>query len=315
MTKMSTYQNGFADGVVIRGVPITQMHPGLVFYVGNNPTKLVGELGESDNNNGSFFKPFATITKAISMCAANRGDIIIVRAGHNESISTSGGITMNVAGVAIIGQGRGSSRPTITVTATAGSFVISAANCLVSNLLMIGGIDAIGAIFAITGADCILSNIEYRDTAATQCSLFLDTSAAADRLKILNLVYRGDTAAGTTAAISLNGVDDAEITIDEMDGNFSTGGIRLVSAACTNLYVHDVGRYRNRNSGDIFIIDSVTGSTGQIGPNINIRLADDAANITECCTGATMVYMQPINVVNAAGESSMQINITASTDA
>lgn len=315
MTKMSTYQNGFADGVVIRGVPITQMHPGMVFYVGNNPVKLVGEIGESDSNNGSFYKPFTTINKAISMCAANRGDIIIVRAGHNETISTAAGITMNVAGVALIGQGRGSMRPTISVSgSTAASFSVTGSSCLISNILFIGVIDAITTVVRVEATDVILADIEYRDTSATQCVTFMSL-VSASRSKILNLVYRGDTATGTVRAIGITGGSDIEITVDYMDGNFSTGAIVCSTEACSNIYIHDVGYFRTRNSADIFFVDTITGSTGQIGPNLNLRLQDNAANITEACTGATMVYMQPINVVNAAGESSMQINITASTDA
>lgn len=314
---MSTYQNGFADGVVIRGVPLTQMHPGLVFYVGNNPTKLVGELDASNNNNGTFFKPFATIQYAISRCAASRGDIIIVRAGYTETVSTAAGLSVNVAGVAIVGQGRGSSRPTITVAgATTATINISAANCLLSNLLVIGGIDAISVVIQTsTGAtDLILADIEYRDAPAMQClrGLYI---VNATRVKILNLVYRGDTAAGTTSAIALQNCANAEITIDYMDGNFSTAGIDMIGAASSNVMIHDVLYYRTRNSADIFLADTITASTGQIGPNINLRIQDDAANITEACTGATFHYIQPINVVNAAGESSMQINITASTDA
>jgi hypothetical protein len=44
-------------------------------------------------------------------------------------------------------------------------------------------------------------------------------------------------------------------------------------------------------------------------------LQDNAANITEALVGAAMQFMQPINLVNLAGESSMQTNIAASTDA
>lgn len=311
---MSTYQNGFADGVVIRGVPITQMHPGMVFYVGNNPVKLVGEIGESDSNNGSFFKPFTTITKAISMCAANRGDIIIVRAGHNESISAANGINFNVAGVALIGQGRGSNRPTITLTATAATLAVSANNCLLSNLLIVGGVDAVVKCVHITASDCTLADIEYRDTASTQCNYAIYAQTCS-RLAISNLVYRGDAAAGTLSGIRLIAVSGAQISIDYMDGNFSEGGIATQTTACTDIVISDVRYFRTRNAADLFFNDIPTGSTGLVGPNVNIRLQDDAANITECCTGATMVYMQPINVVNAAGESSMQINITASTDA
>ena len=65
---------------------------------------------------------------------------------------------------------------------------------------------------------------------------------------------------------------------------------------------------------DVIVVDTITSSTGQIGPNISAQLKDHAANITEAFTGATFVYMQPINIVNLAGESSIFSNITASAD-
>lgn len=312
---MSTYQNGFADGVVIRGVPLIQMHPGQVYYVGNNSTQLVGEKGAADVlNNGSFFKPFNTIAYAISRCAAGRGDIIIVRAGHNETISAAAGIAMNVTGVALIGQGRGSLRPTLNFTATASTLTMGAANCLLSNFLLTGGVDAIVSMIVVSAADCVLHNLELKDVTGQVTDGIL-TTAGADRLKILAHVHNGAVAAGTNAAIAIVGGDRIEIQIDVMDGNFAVGGIDVRTTATTNLYVHDVGRFYTRNAADIFLIDTITASTGQIGPNINLRLTDNAANITEACTGATFVYMQPINIVNLAGESSMFTNITASTDA
>jgi hypothetical protein len=62
------------------------------------------------------------------------------------------------------------------------------------------------------------------------------------------------------------------------------------------------------------IKDLITASTGTIGPDLNLILQDNAANITEAITGATFQLVGPIWVVNAVAEQSMQINWTASTD-
>ena len=52
-----------------------------------------------------------------------------------------------------------------------------------------------------------------------------------------------------------------------------------------------------------------------LGQQIQATMTPVAANVTEACTGATFVYMQDIEIVNLAGESSMKTNITATTDA
>lgn len=318
MGRMSSFPHGFTDGILLRNIPKHERVSGRVYWVGNSATLLQGENTAADTNlngqGGSFLKPFSTISYAISQCAAGRGDYIIVREGHTATISGAAGIALNVSGVTLIGQGRGSNRPTINFTATSSTFTMSAANCAIHNILFTGGIDAIVSMIVVSAADCVIDGCELRDVTG-QMTLGILTTAGADRLKILNHKHKGDTIAGTNSAIALVGGDNIEITLDNVDGNFTVGGIDCKTTATTNLYVHDVGRFYTRNSADIFLIDTVTGSTGQIGPNINLRLTDNAANITEACTGATFVYMQPINIVNLAGESSMQTNITASTDA
>ena len=45
MTLASNYPNGFANGVTIRGVPITITNPGAVFWVSNSTTLLQGQRG------------------------------------------------------------------------------------------------------------------------------------------------------------------------------------------------------------------------------------------------------------------------------
>jgi hypothetical protein len=302
---ISNYPAGFANGVTVRGLPLLNAYPGQVFWVHSGTG--------SDGNKGNFDRPFGTIDYAIGRCTASRGDIIMVKAGHTETISAAAGIALDVIGVAIIGTGTGALRPTINFTATTSTFAISAANCSVYNLLFTGGIDAIVSPIVISAADTSILNSEYRDVTG-QCTDCILTTAAANRLLIDGFRYDGDTAAGTNAGIAIVGGDGIVIKNLRMDGNFAVGGIDIRTTATTDIEVRDV-IFRTRNSTDIFIIDTITGSTGIIGPNLSLRIQDNAANITEACTGATFVYMQNIYVVNNAGEQAMLTNITLSTDA
>ncbi len=132
---ISSYPNGFAHGVVIRGIPLCQLHPGKVFWVNNSSVLALGGIGGSDSNNGTYRKPFRTIDYAIGRCTAGRGDIIAVMPGHAENIIAASGITSDVAGVAIVGLGAGTLRPKLSfTTAVTATHVISAANCSFYNI-------------------------------------------------------------------------------------------------------------------------------------------------------------------------------------
>lgn len=311
---MSVYPYGFADGVSIRGLPVVNTHAGRVYYVNNSSVLPLNGVGGSNSNDGSYLKPFSTIAYAVSKCTAGRGDVVMVMPGHVETVSTAAGLDLNVAGVSVVGLGNGSSRATVNLTATAAYVALSAANCSLVNVLITGGIDAVVKAVSVSAADCVISRCEVRDVTG-QMTDGVVTTAAANRLKILNHVHDGAAAAGTNAAIALVGGDRIEITVNYMVGNFAVGGIDVRTTATTNLAVHDVVVFRTVNAADIFLIDTITASTGQIGPNINIRLQDNAANITEAITGATFVVMDPVYVCNLAGEKAMLINWTASTDA
>ena len=63
------------------------------------------------------------------------------------------------------------------------------------------------------------------------------------------------------------------------------------------------------------IFSAVATTTGNVGPNIYARIADNAANVTEAFVGADMQFFQPIAIVNLDGEVGLNTNITATTDA
>ncbi len=311
---ITNYPNRFLNGLVIGGVPITQTNPGKVFFVNSTSVLADGGKSGSNGNKGTYLQPFATVAYAVTRCMSARGDIIICMPGHTETIAAAAGITFtSITGVAVIGIGKGSMRPTFNFTATASTVTMNAANTSFVNCLFTGGIDAVVSPIVVSAADCVIDTCEIRDVTGQVTDGIL-TTAGANRLRILNHTHTGDTSAGTNAAIAIVGGDRIEITGQVIDGNFAVGGIDVRTTATTNLYVHDIGRFYTRNSADIFLIDTVTASTGQIGPNINIRLTDNAANITEAITGATFVVMDPVYVCNLAGEKAMLINWTASTD-
>ncbi len=130
----SNYPNGFASGVTIRGIPLQQMHPGEVFHVNNSGVDSKGAISDSNGNDGSFLAPFSTVVYALTQCTANRGDIIVLGAGHSEDSAEAAGIAFNVAGTAIVGLGAGSMRPKLTFSETDSTITITAANMSFSNI-------------------------------------------------------------------------------------------------------------------------------------------------------------------------------------
>ena len=310
---MSNYGN-FASGVIIRGVPLIQTHPGKVFWVDNSSLGSGDQMKSgSDGNKGTYNDPFSTLDYAIGQCRANKGDIIFIKPGHAETLSATS-VAVDVAGIAIVGLGRGSNRPTFNATATASVFPISAANVLVSNILFTGGVDAIVSMITVSAADVLLNDIEIKDVTGQIVDGIL-TTADANRLVIDGFVYDGAVADGGAAAIALVGGDRIEIKNFNIDGDFSVSAIDVRTTAATRLAVNN-GRFYNRDAAvDTVIKDTVTASTGIMGPNLIISLEEHAANVTEAITGATFRVIDNVYVVNLDNEKAMLINWTATTDA
>src|SRR5882672_2768991 len=120
---MANFPQAFAQGVMLRGVPILQSNPGRVFWLGNGPAIQPGEVPASDSNRGTFYRPFSTLSGALAQCLGGNGDIILVKPGHAETISTATALNVNQSDVAIIGLGGGTSRPSWTLDTVIGSTV------------------------------------------------------------------------------------------------------------------------------------------------------------------------------------------------
>ena len=255
--------------------------------------------------------PFATLDYAVGKSSA--GDVIYVMPGHAESLGADSAVDIDVAGIRVIGLGWGAMRPTFTATAVVGDFKLAAASIVIENLLFLSGIDATTGMVEVSGADCQILGCEMRDSVGQATDLLI-TVDGADRLLIDGLKIVGAAAAGANSAIALVGADDTEIRNFSIYGNFAVGAIDLRTTLSARVNIHD-GKIWTENAADIGMVDTVTGSTGWVGPNLNIMLKDNAANITTAVTGATLQMVDPVYVCNLAGEKAMLIDWTASTDA
>jgi hypothetical protein len=96
---MSNYPGGFANGVTVRGVAIAQTHPGRVLlgveqhhWPACRPARRLG------------WQPWhlrlalCDIAGALLQCVANRGDIIFVKPGHTETVTSATGMSLEHRG-------------------------------------------------------------------------------------------------------------------------------------------------------------------------------------------------------------------------
>src|SRR3990167_7382464 len=106
-----------------------------LFLVSDSDDTTVGSgnLGaEFPVDNDGVARVYTTIQAAVNAAASNRGDVIQVLPGYDQSLT--GADSWNTAGVTILGSGRGTSRSTLRYTGIAGEVGIGASNIRVSGM-------------------------------------------------------------------------------------------------------------------------------------------------------------------------------------
>jgi hypothetical protein len=160
----SNYPGGFANGVTIRGVPISVSNPGESFWVNGSGVLAKGGVGGSDGNDGSYRRPFATLDYAIGKCTASRGDVIYLMPGHAENVASAGAITADVIGVTVIGLGAGTLQPALTFTAAAADVLISATDVSFYNVRFTANFVDVLAGIDINSNNAGFYNCKFTDT-------------------------------------------------------------------------------------------------------------------------------------------------------
>jgi hypothetical protein len=198
---------------------------GAVFYVGSAavPGGVVGvdsgEVGQRPQ------QPYATTDYAVGQCTATRGDVIYVLPGHRENISAATSLVVDVAGVQIIGLGRGVNRPYYTFTATAGSIELDAA-CRLSNVVLRASVSAVVVGVNVDADGVEIDNVEttWEDT-GDDFAIMIDVTAF-DRATIRNCkLYTEPATAGAVTGILLVDTHNTRILDNEIIGQWSNAPI------------------------------------------------------------------------------------------
>ena len=299
-TLFAKYQSGGQFNVVDQSLTT-----GNVWWVDSGSAQALNQAGSGYNPD----YPFATVNFAITQCVANNGDVIFAMPGHIEYLGPLAAVLCNVAGIKIIGLGHGFDRPTFINIAAADTVLI---NCTtwIENISFLTGIDASIALITVNAVDCVIKDCVFED-AISEATDWILTTPNASRLLVDGCNFYGASTAGTNSAIAIAGGADIEIKGCYFKGDYAVGAIDVRTAPTSRLWVHDC-KIWTIDAADIAVIDTITTSTGNIGPNLQIMLQDHAANITEACTGATFRYFDNIYVCNLVSEKGMLINKIAS---
>ena len=290
---MSNYPNGFRDGMTSRNVPRHDVHPGHVYWVGNNASLETNEKAASDaNNKGGYLEPYSSIDYAIGQCKANRGDVIYVRPNHSITITAADAIDIDVAGVDIIGLGSGSNTPIIKYNNTAATVAIDAANVHIHNIHFQSLITVVAKGLDIKdGADdFVVSNCRFTsETVGTdefEDCLYVKT---ADRGIIEDCYFDMDDQADADSAIHYFGIClGGTIRRNTILGDYTIACIESEDAAQEQLIIEDNILVNGSHSGlgTVACISLLTATSGFIHNNqlyTNVSTPITAAIAADAC--------------------------------
>lgn len=270
----SNYPNGFNNGVTIRGIPILNTYGGNVIWVSS---------GSGLRGDGTFTRPYTDLDTAVGNCTADNGDIIMVKAGHAESLTADSAVDIDVAGVSVVGLGTGEDRPTFTfTTAATADFKLAAANVTVQNLLFKAGIDALTGPIEVSADDCAIVDCEYRDDDANnyETTDVVVTTNTPLRMLIDGFRFIHDGGSGGTqnqSVIQLNGADHAIIRNCWLVADSGTGVIE--DATVSDQILIDNCMIENTETSPTVAVFLQATTTGTIR-DTNLRVASGTTYLT-----------------------------------
>ncbi len=310
----SNYPNGFPAGITLRGVPIQMTNPGAVFWVSNNNTNLLtGVNGGTDSGPGTFTQPFATLEYAIGRCKANRGDIIFVKSGHAETVSSATALNFDVAGVAVVGLGQGTTRPKFTLdTANTATIPVSAANMSIQNCQFVANFLSIAAAFTLAAAaEFTVQNCYFYDTSSILNFLnIVKSTGAANTVDGLtfndNVVKNLGVTSNNTTVLTANDIDRLTMQRNYLKWAVQNNvaiGVIVTAGVLTNLICTDNMGYRpnTTTAGGSLINVGGTTSTGIVARNLVQTLTTTSDLLFTTTVGLAAFNNYVTGVVGASG--------------
>jgi hypothetical protein len=293
---------------------------GQILWVGNR-----SGLPSGDGSNPTY--PLSTIGGAGGALAklqgsTNRGHVIFVLPGHAENVSSADYFshTSPANSFALVGLGKGTSRPSLTWTTATSTWLWDTANIQLDNfrLLMAGpsGTTAlsVAAPITVSAAGCGLRNnyVQFGIDADQLATIGITTTAAATGLTLENNRCIGATAAEVTTFLQIVGVDDLVMKDNLFQGATSAVGVGIVRFATTpSLYVTlENNTYINKKA---LSTCAVTGLAGVSGVSRNEHFAYlDTSSLTAWLTSTGLMTFHRPTVTNTAGETGTEVVGTVS---
>lgn len=321
MPQATNYPGGFSSGLTVQNLPITIPHPGKVFWVNNSTALAEGGIGGSNSNPGTYTKPFSTLDYAIGKCTAHRGDVIYVMPGYTQSMTAADDVDVDVAGVTIIGLGRGTKVPKFTYDNSAGEFVIGAVNVHIENLWFVPSVTGITKAIDVESGSTFFEIVKCRfgdaETAGTDefNATIIVAATSTDGKIIGNYINMGE--AGAVAGITITGADSRlEIRDNTILGDYSTACINSITTLqsdliiTNNLLVNGVTSGLNTEP----TIELLTGSSGVLANNYSAANVSTLAAHQVNDTAANFQNFYTEDRGSAATAAATAASITASAD-
>lgn len=277
-TKVYMQQGG--DVLVVKPGGLIRLEGTLTGITKGNLYHVDSAVGSDSNDGLSWSTAFGTIDYAIGQCTANNGDVILVAAGHAETIITASGIDLDVAGVTVQGLGQGTNRPTVTFgTSTAATIDFSAANCTLSNIRCVNNVDSLASFIEGGAGTATIEDCDFITSGGKEalCGIYVPTTYDDWAIRRCRFVQPTDPA-GTNAATGTGAIfiiDSENVLVEDCEfrGCWETAFIHNKTTAAANLWVkrcYGLGSTSTADAVPFVLVSTATGGAERcsfINPN------------------------------------------------
>ena len=286
--RSSSSFGSYADGIVLRGMPILGLYPGDVYWVDSNG---------GGSSKGTFSSPVATLAAATALCTADNGDYVMMKPGHAETITGAGGITFDKAGVSYVGMGSYDARPTFLMDGAATvTCLVTAANESVYNCKFVAGHSDITTFSTITGKGCRFEACHFEDNVSGENFVAVFRAGVADNdfdgLELIDNVLDFGADVAVLAPINLlKASRDVRIIGNRINGDFDTSTYAAIYSGdivALNIEIaHNL--IWNAHDGNACICISLTNTASTGWMHNNYALEHEAASSTPFLAGANAI--------------------------